>query len=57
MKRIPALICAVLALSLAACSEDTGMCPSPPCSADGGDSGDGDGSGGGDAVDTTSNSR
>jgi hypothetical protein len=34
MKRIPALIFAVLALAVAACdSVDTGVCPDPPCTA------------------------
>jgi hypothetical protein len=33
MKRIPVLICIVLALAVAACGGDTGVCPDPPCSA------------------------
>jgi len=34
MKRIPILICAVLALALAGCQQSS-MCPQPPCNADG----------------------
>ena len=33
MKRIPALLCFMLALALASCGNDTGVCPDPPCSA------------------------
>ncbi len=31
MKRIPVLLCVVLALALASC-EQSSMCPDPPCS-------------------------
>jgi len=36
MKRIPALIFAVLALAVTACGRSS-MCPDPPCSAGGAD--------------------
>lgn len=36
MKRLPLLICAVLALALAAC-EQSAMCPTPPCMEGGAD--------------------